>query len=83
MAQVKMNPVFVEVKGKVGDLVFKQYGEALVMARTPQVNGHEATPAQAEFAIVSARRRSTADWRWRNRRYGRPTQPRRGNKASR
>ncbi len=47
MAQVKMNPVFTKVKGKVGDLVFKQYGEALVMARTPGTNGHEATPAQA------------------------------------
>jgi hypothetical protein len=46
VAQVKMNPVFVQVKGKVGDLVFKQYGEALVMARTPHANGHEATPAQ-------------------------------------
>ncbi len=47
MAQVKMNPVFVKVKGKVGDLVFKQYGEALIMARTPTANGHEVTPAQA------------------------------------
>jgi hypothetical protein len=47
VAQVKMNPVFMQVKGKVGDLVFKQYGEALVMARMPQANGHEVTPAQA------------------------------------
>jgi hypothetical protein len=48
MAQVKMNPVFVEMKGKVGDLVFKQYGDALVMARMPSGNGHEPTPAQME-----------------------------------
>jgi hypothetical protein len=45
MAQVKMNPVFVQMSGKVGDLVFKQYGEALVMARTPHANGHEPTAA--------------------------------------
>jgi len=46
MAAVEMNPVFVGVKGKVGDLVFKRYGESLVMARTSHANGREPTAAQ-------------------------------------
>ncbi len=33
MAKVELNPIFDSVRGKVGDLVLKQYGDSVVMAR--------------------------------------------------
>ena len=45
MAHVKMNPVIEQVSGKMGDLVFKRYGDEVVLARKP-TNGHEPTAAQ-------------------------------------
>ena len=46
MARVKLNPVLEQVRGAVGDLVFKRYGDAVVMARKPDMEGRVATPAQ-------------------------------------
>jgi hypothetical protein len=45
MARVKVNPIIEQVSGKMGDLVFKRYGDEVVLARMP-VNGHEPTAAQ-------------------------------------
>ena len=47
MAHVKMNPIFEQMSGKMGDLVLKRYGDAVVVARKPELNGQEPTAAQA------------------------------------
>ena len=46
MANVKMNPVIDEMRGKVGELVFKRYGDALIVTRAPSTSDHEGTPGQ-------------------------------------
>lgn len=43
MAKVGLNPIFDSVRGKVGDLVLKQYGDGVVMARA----GETAVPPSA------------------------------------
>jgi len=47
MAKVKLNPILEQVRGQVGDLVFKRYGEEVVISRKPDLEGREPTPAQA------------------------------------
>ncbi len=46
MARVKLNPILEQMHGKVGDLVFKRYGDDTVVSRTPDVEGREWTEAQ-------------------------------------
>jgi hypothetical protein len=46
MAKVKLNPVIEEIRGKVGDLVFKGYGDETIIARRPDMEGRELTEAQ-------------------------------------
>ncbi len=46
MARVKTNPVFEQVRGKVGDLVFKRYGDRVIMARKPDLSDQKPTEAQ-------------------------------------
>lgn len=46
MARVKLNPVLEAIRGKVGDLVFKRYGEEVVVTRTPNLSGLDPTPGQ-------------------------------------
>lgn len=46
MAKVKLNPILEQVRGAVGDLVFKRYGDEVVLARKPDVEGREASAAQ-------------------------------------
>jgi len=53
MAKVKLNPILEQVRGKVGDLVFKRYGEEVVISRKPDLEGREPTEAQ-----LAARERS-------------------------
>lgn len=45
MAKVGLNPIFDSVRGKVGDLVLKQYGDTMVMARAGET-GQPASAAQ-------------------------------------
>ncbi len=52
MAKVKVNPIIEQVRGKVGDLVFKRYGDDVVLSRMPDTEGQVATAAQ-----VAARNR--------------------------
>jgi len=47
MARVKTNPVIEQLRGAVGDLVFKRYGDEIVVARKPDLEGREPTEAQA------------------------------------
>ena len=46
MARVKLNPILEQVRGQVGDLVFKRYGEEVVISRKPDFEGREPTAAQ-------------------------------------
>jgi hypothetical protein len=41
-----MNPIFEQMSGKLGDLVFKRYGEEVVIARAPDMDGRTFTPGQ-------------------------------------
>lgn len=46
MARVKTNPVIEQLRGAVGDLVFKRYGDEVVVARKPDLEGRPPTEAQ-------------------------------------
>lgn len=46
MARVKLNPIIEQVRGAVGDLVFKRYGDDVVLSRKPDLEGTEPTEAQ-------------------------------------
>jgi len=46
MAKVKLNPILEQIRGQVGDLVFKRYGEGVVISRKPDMEGVEPTEAQ-------------------------------------
>ena len=47
MAKVKTNPVVEQLRGKIGDLVFKRYGDEVVVGRKPDLTGQSPTEAQA------------------------------------
>jgi hypothetical protein len=47
VAKVKTNPIIEQVRGQIGDLVFKRYGEQVVVSRKPDMEGREPTAAQA------------------------------------
>jgi len=49
MAKVKLNPVLEKIQGHVGDLVFKRFGDEVVVSRKPDPSGME--PSQAQLAI--------------------------------
>lgn len=46
MAKVTLNPILERVRGKVGDLVFKRYEDAVVITRKPDFEGVAPTAAQ-------------------------------------
>jgi hypothetical protein len=46
MAKVKLNPILEQVRGQVGDLVFKRYGEGVVISRKPDVSDKAWSEAQ-------------------------------------
>jgi len=46
MAEVKLNPVMEQIRGKVGDLVFRRYEDEVVIARKPDLSGRTPTPGQ-------------------------------------
>ncbi|MBI1794650.1 MAG: hypothetical protein HYR70_10715 [Chloroflexi bacterium] len=48
MAKVKLNPVLEQIRGQVGDLVFKHYGDEMVVGRKPDRSGIQPTEAQLE-----------------------------------
>jgi hypothetical protein len=46
MAKVKLNPILEQIRGKVGDLVFKRYGDEVIISQKPDLSGHEMSEAQ-------------------------------------
>jgi hypothetical protein len=48
MAKVKLNPILEGMRGQVGDLVFKHYGDELFVGRKPDRSGTQPTEAQLE-----------------------------------
>ncbi len=46
MAKVKLNPVLEQMRGQVGDLVFKHFGDEVVVGRKPDRSGIQPTEAQ-------------------------------------
>ena len=46
MAKVKLNPILEQVRGSVGDLVFKRYGDEVVISKKPDMSDREQSPAQ-------------------------------------
>jgi hypothetical protein len=46
VAKVKLNPILEQIKGQVGDLVFKRFGDEVVISRKPDMEGREPTEAQ-------------------------------------
>lgn len=48
MAKVKLNPVLEQFRGQIGDLVFKHYGDEVIVGRKPDRSGVQPTEAQLE-----------------------------------
>lgn len=46
MAKVKLNPVLEQIQGQIGDLVFKRYGDGVILSRKSEGSGEPATAAQ-------------------------------------
>ncbi|MBI4672648.1 MAG: hypothetical protein HY741_13395 [Chloroflexi bacterium] len=46
MAKTKLNPILEQIRGQVGDLVFKRYQGETILARKPDLEGVEPTAAQ-------------------------------------
>ena len=46
MAKVKLNPILEQIRGQVGDLVFRRYGDEVVISRKPDLSDVEPTEAQ-------------------------------------
>ena len=47
MAKVRLNPILEQVRGQVGDLVFKRSGENVVISRKPDFSDRVPTAAQS------------------------------------
>ncbi|MCP4599327.1 MAG: hypothetical protein GY847_02115, partial [Proteobacteria bacterium] len=47
MAKVKLNPVIEELRGQVGDLVFKRYGDRVVISKKPDMSNVKPSAAQS------------------------------------
>ena len=46
MAKVKLNPILEQVRGQIGDLVFRRYEDQVVISRKPDFEDQTATAAQ-------------------------------------
>ncbi len=46
MAKVRLNPIFEALRGQIGDLVFRRYGDKVVVSRKPDTEGREFSEAQ-------------------------------------
>ena len=46
MAKVKLNPILEQVRGSVGDLVFKRYGDDVIIAKKADMSDREPSQAQ-------------------------------------
>ena len=48
MAKVKLNPVMEQLRGKIGDLVFRRYEDRILVARRPNRDGLVPTAGQTD-----------------------------------
>ena len=46
MARVKLNPVLEHMRGDIGDLVFKKYGDKTIVSRKADLSGVKPSEAQ-------------------------------------
>lgn len=46
MTRLKVNPIIEQMSGKMGDLVFKRYGDDVIIARAPDMSQRQFTPGQ-------------------------------------
>ncbi len=46
MAKLKTNPVVESIRGKIGDLVFRRFGDEIIIGRTPNFAGQVPTAGQ-------------------------------------
>ena len=46
MAHTQLNPVLINIRGKIGDLVFKRQNGGTVISKLPSFDGRESTEAQ-------------------------------------
>ena len=51
MAQVKLNPILDELRGQLGEVVFKRYGDKTVISRKPDMSN--VKPSEAQLAPVT------------------------------
>ena len=68
MAKIKLNPVMEAMRGSIGDLVFRRFGEEVVVGRKPDPSVHPPTPGQQavreRFRLAAPRDRRE---RWQRR----------------
>lgn len=57
MARVKLNPLLEQVRGQIGDLVFKRYGDGVILSRKAE-NG-DTPPSAAQLAHQQRFREAT------------------------
>lgn len=48
MAKVKLNPILEQISGKIGDLVFRRYGDETIISQNPDRSG--IVPSAAQLA---------------------------------
>ena len=48
MAKVKLNPILEQIRGQVGDLVFKHMNDEMIIGRKPDRSGIQPTEAQLD-----------------------------------
>jgi hypothetical protein len=48
MAKVKLNPVMEQMRGKIGDLVFRKYEDRVIVARNPDRDGYILSAVQTD-----------------------------------
>jgi hypothetical protein len=49
MAKVKLNPIVKKIRGQVGDLIFRRYGDGVILAQKPEWT--ETPPSDAQQVI--------------------------------
>ena len=57
MARVKLNPIIEELRGQVGELVFKRYGDRVVVSKKPDMS--KVKPSAAQLAHRERFRQAT------------------------
>ena len=58
MARARLHPLLEQIRGQLGDVVFKRYGDRVVVSRKPDISGVAPSEAQrrqrARFAAANA-----------------------------